>query len=117
MSVITLRKPKAPTGPSDDFPLMTAAEAAEKLGISVKSVMSHVHAGRLRFINIGTAKRKSYRFTPKNLSTFIANQKVRETPKCLSLQIKKASIKLTSSLKDTGFSAMPKPGTGAKPKP
>lgn len=100
----------------DDHPLMNAAEAAGKLGMSVKTLMGHVHAGRLRFINIGSAKRKSYRFTPKNLRTFIENQKEREVPKCQSFPTKKASIKSTSSFGVTGFSAMQKPGTAAKPK-
>ena len=53
-------------------------------GVSVKNLMGHVAAGRLRFINVGNATRKKHRFTTYSLQTFIENQKVRETPKCPS---------------------------------
>ncbi|MFM7335862.1 MAG: helix-turn-helix domain-containing protein [Tabrizicola sp.] len=101
----------------DELPLMKAEEAAAKLGLSVKTMMHHVRSGRLRFINVGTDKRKSYRFTPKNLRSFIENQKVREVPSCLSFQTKKASSKSTLSFGAYGFSEVPKPKTAGKPKP
>jgi hypothetical protein len=65
-------------------PLFTTNAAAARLGVSVKTLMSHVAAGNLRFINVGTATRKVHRFTMKNLTTFIEKMKVRETPKCQS---------------------------------
>jgi hypothetical protein len=65
-------------------PLFTPRAAAAQLGLSVKTLMAHVAAGNLRFINIGTASRKIHRFTMKNLTTFIEKMKVRETPKCQS---------------------------------
>ena len=68
--------------PLPEEPLFTPKEAAEKLTMSVKTLMVHVAAGRIRFINIGTKTRKQHRFTTYNLQTFIENQKVRETPKC-----------------------------------
>ena len=61
-------------------PLITPATAAGKLGLSVKTLMAHVEAGRLRFINMGTETRKMHRFTTYNLQTFIEKQKVKETP-------------------------------------
>jgi predicted site-specific integrase-resolvase len=57
-------------------PLMTPRVAAAKLGMSVKTLMSHISRGQLRFINIGTKTRKVHRFTSYNLETVIENQKV-----------------------------------------
>ncbi len=57
-------------------PLMTACEAAGKLGMSVKTLKAHVASGQLRLINIGTATRKRHRFTTYNLTTFIEKRKV-----------------------------------------
>jgi hypothetical protein len=34
-------------------PLFTPKEAAAKLSMSVKTLMSHVHLGRIRFIDVG----------------------------------------------------------------
>src|SRR5271165_2269219 len=93
-------------------PLFTPQGAAAKLGMSVKTLMSHVAAGRLRFINIGTKTRKIHRFTTYNLQTFIENQKVRETPKCQSISAAKvASTLMTSGLVEYDFLAIPKPKT------
>lgn len=110
-------KAKPVPAPSGDPPLMTLAEAAKRLGISTKTLREHVSAGRIRYVNLGTEKRKAYRFTPKNLATFIEHQKIREVPKCPSFPTKKASIKSTSFFGATVFSEVPKPGTGKKPKP
>jgi hypothetical protein len=91
--------------------LFTPEEAAKKLHMSIKTMMAHVRAGRLRFINISTTtKNKRYRFTQKNLDTFIENQKVREVPKCQSTS-KVKSIAMTSSSTVVAFSALQKPKT------
>jgi len=42
--------------PLPDEPLFTSQVAAAKLGMSVKCLMEHVRAGRLRFIDIGAGK-------------------------------------------------------------
>jgi len=100
-----------------DEPLMKPADAAERLGISEKNLMEHVHAGRLRFINVGTKTRKIHRFTTYNLETFIKNQKERGIPKCQSSSV--PTLKHTASTSMSGavdFLAIPKPGTGKKPK-
>jgi excisionase family DNA binding protein len=97
--------------PLPDGPLMTPKEAAAKLGVSVKNLMGHVEAGRLRFINIGTMHRKVHRFTSYNLTTFLEKQKVRETP-CQSTSAR--TKKPTASTFKSGvidFQAIPKPGT------
>jgi hypothetical protein len=92
-------------------PLMTPKEAAAKLGVSVKNVMAHVAASRLRFINIGTMHRKVHRFTTYNLTTFLEKQKVTETP-CQSSSapaLKHAATTFKSGAVD--FQAIPKPET------
>jgi predicted site-specific integrase-resolvase len=57
---------------------MTPKEAAAELGISLKNLMEQVRLGRIRFSDIGTKGRTVHRFTPKNLQTFIENQKKRK---------------------------------------
>ena len=72
-------------------PLFTPKEAAAQLGVSMKTLMSHVHHGRIRFIDVGSGKvRKTRRFTAKNIATFIEKQKVRECPSTVA-PIKKLS--------------------------
>ena len=44
-------------------PLLTKQEAALVLRMSVKTLLLHIAAGRLRFINVGTAKPQVHRFT------------------------------------------------------
>jgi|SRR5882757_7320969 len=104
--------------PFPDEPLFTKIEAATKLNMSVKTLMEHVRAGRLRFINIGSGGvRKRHRFTTYNLQTFIENQKVREVPKCLSTNA--PALKHTASTFKSGavgFLAIPKPETKKTPK-
>jgi hypothetical protein len=85
-------------------PLFTPRAAAAQLGLSVKTLMAHVAAGNLRYINIGTMHRKVHRFTSKNLATFIEKMKVRETPKCQSTEAPShRSTLMTSSSGVIGF--------------
>jgi hypothetical protein len=96
---------------------MTPKEAAAKIGVSVKNLMAHVAAGRLRFINIGTMDRKVHRFTTYNLVTFIEKQKVTEAP-CPSSNA--PALKHTAStfkFGAVGFLAIPKPETKKTQKP
>jgi hypothetical protein len=46
-------------------PLFTPRAAAVQLGLSVKNIMAHVTAGRLRYTNVGTATRKMDRLRRK----------------------------------------------------
>ena len=99
--------------PLPDEPLFTKAEAAAKLNMSVKALMEHIRAGRLRFINIGSGKtRKRHRFTSYNLMTFIENQKVRETPACQSTKALDPHFTDTTSKSSTvAFTALQKLAT------
>ena len=78
--------------------LFMAEEAAGKLGISVKTLMKHVNAGSIRFINIGTKKRRQLRFTQSNIDTFIQAKKHKEVPACPSTKTLEAHIGGTSLL-------------------
>jgi hypothetical protein len=90
-------------------PLFTPEGAAARLGLSVKNLMAHVAAGRLRFINIGTATRKVHRFTTYNLQTFLQKQKVKETPcQSLSAPAMKPTVSTFNS-EAVDFLAIPKP--------
>jgi hypothetical protein len=92
-------------------PLMTPKVAAAKLGLSVKTLMVHVAAGRLRFINVGTKTRKVHRFTDYSLEKFVESQKIREQP-CPSSSV--PALKPTVSTFNSGavdFLAIPKPET------
>src|ERR1700722_927134 len=93
-------------------PLFTPQAAAQQLGLSVKTLMAHVAAGRIRFIDVGAGKvRKCRRFTAKNIATFVEKQKVRETP-CQSSSA--PALKHTASTFKSGavgFLAIPKPET------
>ncbi len=99
-------------------PMFTAAEAAAKLGISVKTLMRHVDDGRIRYVNVGTEKRKQYRFTDYMLEQFITNNKHREKPSCQSSNTPKApSTKLNSSSTVIPFEALQKPKAKKKQSP
>ncbi|MCQ1806167.1 helix-turn-helix domain-containing protein [Neorhizobium galegae] len=91
-------------------PMFTAVEAAAKLGISVKTLMRHVRDSRIRYINVGTQKRKSYRFTDYIMEQFINKNKHRETPAWQSSNTPKAPIGKSSSVSTViPFEALQKP--------
>ncbi|SCX27238.1 helix-turn-helix domain-containing protein [Agrobacterium rosae] len=91
-------------------PMFTAAEAAAKLGISVKTLMRHVEDGRIRYVNVGTEKRKQYRFTDYMLEQFITNNKRREKKPCPSTSPKAPPITVASSNSTViAFTSLQKP--------
>ena len=52
--------------------LRTPAFAANRLGMSVKTLYAHVHAGHLRYVDVGTGRRKALvRFTDADLDAFL----------------------------------------------
>src|SRR5262245_38926120 len=78
--VVRPRKPRQ--SPPDG--LKTAAQAAAKLGISIKTLNGHVASGALKYVAIGHGKRRARKmFTDADLNEFIANQ-TRKEPPCLS---------------------------------
>jgi hypothetical protein len=77
-------KPRKPRiAPPDG--LRTRAEAAAKLGCSLRTLDGHVASGALRWVNVGRGKQRARRrFTDTDLDEFIANQKRKDVPACPS---------------------------------
>jgi excisionase family DNA binding protein len=98
-------------------PLFTPRAAAERLGISVKTLMQHVADGDIRYIRIGKGKRVHHRFTSYNLATFLEKQKVKESPPLPSPSapaLKPTATTFKSGVAD--FLAIPRPETRKTPK-
>ena len=97
--------------------LLTSAQAAAKLGCSIKTLNGHVAAGDLRYVIIGKGtKRPRKMFADSDLAEFIANQTRKDEP-CPSTA-SRARRSSTSSSESTviAFTAAPKPRPGVKPK-
>ncbi|WP_442872907.1 helix-turn-helix domain-containing protein [Aurantimonas sp. C2-3-R2] len=109
----TSSKPRSRLASMSTEPLHTPAETAAIIGISLKTLRDHVKLGRIRSIVVGSGtKRKTRRFTSKNIASFIENQKVRETPACPSTKAPNHhSTGTTSKSTVVAFSALQKPGT------
>ena len=74
---VSSRKPRQP--PADG--LKTAAQAAARLGCSIKTLNGHVASGALRYVAVGHGKRRTRRmFTDADLDDFIANQTRKDSP-------------------------------------
>lgn len=59
--------------------LLTPAEAADFLGISVRILRAHVRSGELAFINVGRGQvRKRVAFTRQDLDDFIKSRRMRQ---------------------------------------
>jgi len=71
------RKPRHP--PADG--LKSAAQAAARLGCSIKTLNAHVASGALKYVDIGHGKRRQRRmFSDADLNEFIANKTRKVTP-------------------------------------
>lgn len=102
---------------SADEKLMPTGEAAAHLSVSAKTLMRHVKAGRISYVNIGTATRKAYRFTANNLKIFIENQKTCEVSPCLyTRNLIPHFTNTTSTSNPVAFTALQKPETKKRPK-
>jgi hypothetical protein len=97
--------------------LRTKAEAAAKLGCSIKTLNAHVDAGELRYVVIGHGKKRPrMRFADADLDEFIANQTRKDTP-CPSTASRARHTSTSNSESVViAFTAAPKPPPGAKPK-
>ena len=98
--------------------LRTRAQAAAKLGCSLRTLDGHVASGTLRYVVIGHGKKRARRmFTDADLNEFIANQTRKDVP-CPSSATRARHIGgSTSNSKVIAFSAAPRPRPGAKRKP
>ncbi|WP_461510771.1 helix-turn-helix domain-containing protein [Rhizobium leguminosarum] len=92
--------------------LLTAAEAAARLAISIKTLRRHVASGHLRCVNIGTERRVHLRFAISQLTDFMRNRQPLEASTCPSINPRRA--RTTSTIFKSAaiaFTALPKPGT------
>ena len=104
--------------PSPDG-LKTAAQAAAKLGCSVKTLNGHIASGALRYVDVGHGKkRRRIRFTDADLDAFIAAQTRKDVP-CPSTRTETAARRIstsTSKCEVIGFTGLRSRPRGAKPK-
>lgn len=113
-----VRRPrKLRVRPSDG--LRTAAEAAAKLGCSVKTLFAHADAGELRYVVIGHGTKRPRRmFTDPDLDELIANQTRKDTP-CPSIRtrtVARHTSTSTSKCEVIGFTARRNARRAVKPK-
>jgi hypothetical protein len=99
--------------------LFTRKEAAAKLRIGIRTLDKHVAAGVLRYISIGHGRRHIRRmFAPSDLEEFIANQRQKDSPLCLSENRRTHRSTTTSSSSEViGFTARLAREAAAKRKP
>jgi hypothetical protein len=73
-----VRRPHPPRPPDG---LRTSAEAAAKLGCSIKTLDGYVKTGALKYVALGHGKRRQRRmFTDADLAEFITNQTRKDMP-------------------------------------
>jgi hypothetical protein len=106
-------KPRIP--PPDG--LKTAAEAAAKLGCSVKTLHAHVDAGDLHYVIVGKGKKRMRRmFNDADLDEFITNQTRKDSP-CPSIASRgRRSSTTISGGEVVAFTALRKRPRDAKPR-
>ncbi|QBP23787.1 DNA-binding protein [Bradyrhizobium diazoefficiens] len=98
--------------------LRSPQSAAERLGVSVKTLNGYVRDGELRYINVGRGSKKQRRkFTDEDLDELIERRARRDVP-CQSISTKTARSTIsTSSTKVFAFTALRDARAGARPKP
>src|SRR5262245_25464663 len=98
--------------------LRTAAEAASKLGCSIKTLNGHVADGSLRYVNVGRGKQRARpRFADSDLDQFITAQTRKDAPPCPSIAPgARRSGTSTSGSEVIAFTGLRRPRPGAKPK-
>src|SRR5262249_26104195 len=96
--------------------LKTAAQAAAKLGCSVKTLGGHIASGALKYVAIGHGtKRPRKMFADPDLNEFIANQTRKDSLACPSTRTRaRRTGNLTSSGEVIAFTAQPRPRPGGK---
>jgi hypothetical protein len=111
------QKPKRKPPPDPDA-LLTAAQAAARLGVTVDQFMGHVEDGAIDYINVGRGKKRPrYRFAPADLETFKAARITTEQPCRFSSRKNPNPITgSTSKSKVVGFTALRAAHLAKKPK-
>jgi hypothetical protein len=109
-------KARAAKQPAPDG-LLTAAQAAERLACSVKTLDAHVRAGELKYLTIGHGTRRPRKFfTASDLAAFIASRSKEDSPCPSDATRAPRSGNTTSKSKVIAFSEVQKSGPGAKRK-
>ncbi|MGH6672188.1 MAG: helix-turn-helix domain-containing protein [Xanthobacteraceae bacterium] len=98
--------------------LLTVHEAAERLGVSEKTLRGHIRSGRLGYINVGLGdNRKSYRIAESAIDAFQRENEHREASPCQSIGRRTPrSISTTFSSEAIGFTALREKRAGEKPR-
>src|SRR5262249_12677092 len=108
------RKPRLP--PPDG--LKSAAQAAAKLGCSIKTLNGHVASGALKYVALGHGKRRTRRmFTDADINQFVEAQSKKDIPCPSDATRAPRSGSTISKSTVVAFSARPRKPTSAKPKP
>jgi excisionase family DNA binding protein len=99
--------------------LRTMAEAAARLGCSVKTLRGHVANGALTYVNLGRGReRQRMRFTDADLDRFITNQSRKDVPTCPSTKTRvRRSTSSISGGEVIAFTARQSAQPSAKRKP
>ena len=63
-----------PANPSVSNPMLTTADVASRLSVGGDQVVSLIHAGRLRAVNVSTGRKPRWRIGPADLDVFLAAQ-------------------------------------------
>ena len=109
------RQRKARLAPPDG--LRTQAEAAAKLGCSIKTLKGHIATGAVRYVIIGHgSKRPRKMFTDSDLDEFIAAQTRKDFPCPSTAPAKRRTGISTSNITVIGFTARRNAQLGVKPK-
>lgn len=116
--ILALNEPAPSPAPADG--LKTSAQAARRLGISIRTLRGLVSSGELRYVNVGRGKqREKTMFTDNDLGDLIAKrtrQKAQELCPSTS-QRARPSITSTSSGEIIAFTALRSERIAAKRKP
>jgi hypothetical protein len=117
VKAIDFRKCRRVPTPRPPDGLWTEAEAAAKLRCSIKTLKSHVAAGRLKYVSVGHGtKRQRRMFNDADLNEFISNQTRKDVP-CPSTRTHARRTGNTISAGEViAFTAQPRPRPGVKPK-
>jgi excisionase family DNA binding protein len=110
-------QPALPPSPADG--LKTPAQAARRLGISIRTLRDLVSSGELRYVNVGRGKqRERVMFTDNDLSDLIASRTRQKARQCQSTSPRaRRSTTSTSSGEVVAFTALRSERNAGKRKP
>jgi Helix-turn-helix domain len=113
-------KPRRQRKPRPAVPggLLTAAQAAARLGCSIKTLKGHVATNGLKYVIVGHGKKRPrMMFAPSDLDVFIEAQTQQKDSPCPS-SAPRARVTGTSisGTKVIAFTHQPRPQSGVKPK-